>query len=200
MRFLPLLLAALLAVDAFANDPFREWQGLRRGANIFSENSDADLEAAKAFGLKTVRLGATGDQNDFRYLVGVDGQWNLTAGSLSRLKETVRRFKRHGLQVVLTLSHVPGRFWQEGKKDVCIFKDRAYQQAFFSAWKTIAAALHEEDNIAGYDLINEPLLPEEVGQDTSTIDYVSLLKEIENTPSDINEFYQKARADLKDRE
>jgi len=187
-----------LGWSAYGSDIFRAWQSRRHGSNIFSGNSDADLSAARSYGIKLVRLGATGDQNDFRYLVGADGQWDLSEVNLSRLKNSVHRFGKNGFDVVLTLSHVPGRFWRSGAKDVRIFQNLQFQESFFLAWKTIATALLGENNIAGYDIVNEPLLPEEKGRDTSTIDYAALAQQIEGTPSDINAFYRRALSAIRE--
>lgn len=167
------------------------WKSVCRGANMYSENSDQDLNAARKYGVKTVRLGATGDQNDFRYLVDANGNWSLSDASLHRLRQSIRRFEKQGFNVVITLSHVPGRFWGGATKDVRIFQDRNYQEQFFQAWKTIAKELSNETSVVGYDLINEPLLPEEVGKETADINYQELAKQIKGSTSDINAFYRQ---------
>jgi hypothetical protein len=188
----------LFTSTAFAGDAFQGWVNLRRGVNVYSESSDSDLEAAKSYGIKTVRLGSVGEPCDFKYLIDKDGQWDLSKANLDRLKATARRFKKHGLEVILTLTYIPGRLWHPGNTDLRIFQDPSYQQQFFSAWKTIASALKDEDNIAGYDLINEPQLPEEVGQETTAINYAGLIKQIQGKPSDINEFYRSTIAAIRE--
>lgn len=159
-----------------------------RGTNMYSQATNKDIAALRKYGFRTVRLGATGDENDFRYLVNGDS-WSLSQANLDRLVSDVRRFKKQGIQIILTLSHVPGRHWQSGTKDVRIFQNRKYQEEFFAAWKIIAGRLSKEENVIGYDLINEPLLPEEQGKKTEDIDYRSLAQSVRGSTSDINEFY-----------
>lgn len=163
------------------------WRSGIHGANGYSELSDADLEAARAYGITVFRLGAVGTDNDFRYLVDQQDQWRLSTANLDRLQRTIDRFGQHGFKVILALSSVPGRLWHHKTTDVRIFQSEKYRQDFAQGWTIIAGRLRSDPAVIGYDLMNEPVLPEEAHD--QAVNYRELAATIPNTPEDINALY-----------
>ena len=164
------------------------WEKLPRGANAFSELSLKDLKDAKASGINVIRIGAVGQHQDLKYLVKNDS-WDFSKKNTDRLEQSIKQAREAGIQVILTLSEVPGRKWEFKKHDYRIFADYQYHKKFTDGWKTIAKILASYDNVIGYDLLNEPLFPEEA--DDKSIDYQNLQKSIKGTPKDINHLYKQ---------
>ena len=138
------------------------WERAPHGANMFSENPDSDFDRAFKSGIRLVRFGAVGANNDFRFLVKGElpnDEWDLSVKNLERLKNSVRRAKIHGLRVVISLAHLPGRSHEFRKRDFRIWQEAKYQTEFINAWSLIADTLKDMDAVVGYDLMNEPYLP-----------------------------------------
>lgn len=135
------------------------------GANISSESSENDLRAASKYGISVARLGATGGGADFSYLLDPSAtRAVLNETTIARLVNTIRRAERCGLNVILTLTDLPGRIFSPGV-DLRLWKDPGYQMAVVQMWGDLAKALRTCKNVIGYDVINEPFLPDEVGKD-----------------------------------
>jgi hypothetical protein len=101
-----------------------------------------------------------------RFLVsGVtqNDEWNLSEDNLNKLRESAALANRQNQKIIITLAHIPGRQWEHRKRDYRIWRDKKYQQQFVDAWKVLANALRNEDVIVGYDLLNEPYLPQDGG-------------------------------------
>lgn len=171
-----------------------EWSTPQRGANVFSELEIQDLKEASTSGIKVIRIGAVGQHRDLKYLVKQD-EWNFSKANLERLENCIKKARDANLKVILTLSEVPGRNWEFEKHDFRIFEDFKFHQSFIEGWKAIAQILEKYENVIGYDLLNEPLLPEEV--DEKPIDYKALNIKIKGTPKDINLLYQKTIAAIR---
>ena len=171
-----------------------EWEKPLRGANVFSELSLVDLQAAKAAGINVVRIGAVGQHQDLKYLVQKDS-WNFSKQNTDRIEKSIKRAKDAGLKVILTLSDIPGRKWEFEKHDHRIFENRKYHDKFIQGWKTIARLLVKYDNVIGYDLLNEPLFAEEVAG--GFINYKDLKKNIKGTTKDINNLYKQTIAAIR---
>ena len=68
-----------------------------------------------------------------------------------------------GLQVIITLTHLPGRMFDR-MPDTRLWAEVAYQDELKELWSAIVSSLSGCTNIAGYDLVNEPYMLEEVGR------------------------------------
>ena len=138
------------------------WRKGFHGVNMFSEAHVDDFRAAAECGVSVVRFGATGGATDFRYLVDDTGSAAvINQTTLTRLKRAVTRAGSYGLNVVLTLTHIPGRLF-EAEPDLRLWNTESYQTSVAQMWGKLAQELVEFQNVIGYDVINEPLLPDEV--------------------------------------
>lgn len=148
------------------------WQESPRGANMFSGNSAVDIEAARSYGIRLIRIGATGSPGDLRYLVKgtkPNESWDLSDENIARLRDTIRRLNTQKINVVITLAHIPGRTWEHRKRDYRIWHNDQYQRDFVAAWKTIASALSKTAGVIGYDIFNEPYLPTKNPEKTKSL-------------------------------
>ncbi len=144
--------------------PEAVWDAGFRGVNIHSESLSTNLQALAEYGVKVVRLGACGGAQDFRYLLDREGTSPLVdVNMINRLKSSLKRMGEYGFYVILTLSNLPGRlFFTEGDVyDRRLWQDPSLQDRLVEMWVRLARELGECPNVLGYDLINEPCLPEE---------------------------------------
>lgn len=188
-----LTLSFLCSVQSQSKE--NEWNAPLRGVNVFSELDIQDLKEASASGIKVIRVGSVGQHQDLKYLVKHD-DWDFSKENLERLESDIRKAKEANLKVILTLSEIPGRKWQFEKHDFRIFENFEFHKKFIYGWKIIAQTLAKYDNVIGYDLLNEPLLPEEAINE-KLIDYKNLKKKIKDTPKDINRLYQQTIAAIR---
>ncbi|CAG2172943.1 unnamed protein product, partial [Oppiella nova] len=109
------------------------WDKLFVGFNISSEISEESVRDLVEMGVKCVRIGAVGlgDKVDYE-LKGFVANRDL---QMRQLKTTISLLKSNGIRVVLTLCR---------------------QLSSPEIWEFIAKNLYSEENVVGYDLINEP--------------------------------------------
>ena len=147
------------------SDKNASWRSGFAGVNMFSEADDADFESAREAGITVVRFGAVGDAQDFRYLVDKEGEQDVVCGqTLSRLAAGIQRASDHGINVIISLGHVPGRICAlvPEQYDFRLWSSRDYGDRYVSMWGKLAQYLRHFENVIGYDLLNEPFTPEDV--------------------------------------
>jgi glycosyltransferase involved in cell wall biosynthesis len=143
------------------------WEASFGAINIFSEADAADFASARAAGVAVVRFGAVGDAQDFRYLVDAEGEHGVVCeNTINRLAAAIGRAADHGLNVIIALGHVPGRIFaqQSEQYDFRLWCAPEYADRFVALWSTLARSLRHFSNVVGYDLLNEPFTPDDVGQ------------------------------------
>lgn len=143
------------------------WTGGFSGVNMFSEATDADFEKAHEAGITVVRFGAVGDAQDFRYLVDENGaQSILSPENLNRLTTGIQRAADHGIKVIISLGHVPGRIFalESEQYDFRLWCSAEYRDRFVALWRELARYLRHFENVVGYDLLNEPFTPDDAAQ------------------------------------
>ena len=110
--------------------------------------TEEDIKRIKKLGFNCVRL-------PFNYRIIEE------KGGLKYLQNIVKLFAKHKLYVILDMHAAPGSqnidwhsdsdgralFWEDGKN----------RSKYLSLWKTLAGAFKNEDMIAGYDVMNEPV-------------------------------------------
>ncbi len=63
--------------------------------------------------------------------------------------------KKHGIYLILTMTHPPGGFQSTGDGDA-LWSDKGNQDRLIDLWRAIGARYRDESVIAGYNLLNEP--------------------------------------------
>jgi endoglucanase len=79
------------------------------------------------------------------------------------LADNINWAKKHGVYLVLNL-HVPPGGYQSLGKGGELWTNRDAQRRFIDLWTAIAQHYHQEPAIAGYDLLNEPVVTESIDQ------------------------------------
>jgi glycosyltransferase involved in cell wall biosynthesis len=143
------------------------WNSGFGGVNMFSEAEDADFESAREAGITVVRFGAVGDAQDLRYLVDEKGEQNLVSEqTINRLVAGIQRAADHGINVIVSLGHVPGRIFalEPERYDFRLWCSPEYGDRYVALWGILARHLRHFENVVGYDLLNEPFTPDDVAQ------------------------------------
>ena len=119
-----------------------------RGALRDSWVTPADFDRIRAAGMNCVRLPFTYD------LLNEPDGW-------TRLDFALAQARRCGLYVILDLHGAPGRqsgYDHTGQANVDrYFKDAAYQTQTETIWRKVALRYRDHSEVAGYDLLNEPV-------------------------------------------
>src|ERR1041384_1125273 len=143
------------------------WSAGFGGINMFSEAADVDFEMAHRAGVRVIRFGAVGDARDLRYLVDEHGENEvLSPENVNRLTAGIQRAADHGIKVIISLGHVPGRIFslESEQYDFRLWCSAEYRNRFVVLWSGLAKYLRHFENVVGYDLLNEPFTPEDVAQ------------------------------------
>lgn len=85
------------------------------------------------------------------------GAGGYSAEGWQWLDDNIKWAKAHGVYLVLNL-HVPPGGYQSLGKGRALWGDAAAQDSFIALWQAIADRYRGEPTIAGYDLLNEPVV------------------------------------------
>ncbi|MGH3491135.1 MAG: glycoside hydrolase family 5 protein [Actinopolymorphaceae bacterium] len=147
--------AATAESAASARQP-SSWRRLR-GTTGSSRLTEADIAALAATGARLLRLGFAGTP-----LMTKTEPYDLDLSAFDRLDAILDACERHGVRVVVDPHTFPGlrdnfttfpddEFWQ----------DVRYHELAHTLWDYIAARYRNRGEvIAGYDLLNEPAVPD----------------------------------------
>lgn len=174
------------------------WSIQQKGTNFFNAHpSRTWLESAAQANIKFVRFTYAkwkGEKRDF--LIGdADNFQGIVEADFQKLIKYISIADSLGIKVVITPISLPGARWSQnnmGKQDGRLWKDFKYQNEAILFWQELAARLKKYPNVVGYNIINEPH-PEHFNKKYSfwKRDLIDWYKTIENTPADLNFFYNK---------
>ncbi|GAA5175662.1 hypothetical protein GCM10025771_08430 [Niveibacterium umoris] len=135
-------------------------RGVAFGNEVYSKNplptahhGEADYARLRAMGMNLVRFylyygTLEDDAAPFRYK---DEGW-------AWLDRNLAWARAHGVYLILNM-HVPQGGFQSLGAGVALWSQPANQERFVAMWRAIAARYANEPVIAGYDLLNEPVVP-----------------------------------------
>jgi hypothetical protein len=107
----------------------------------------------------------------------------IEEGNMRYLEKAVKLCKENGIYCILDLHAAPGSqnsdWHSDSKGRAMLWKDKRYKERFIHIWQVIAERFKDEDAVAGYDVLNEP-----VYKDQSVIlkyykDVVKAIREID---------------------
>jgi len=75
-------------------------------------------------------------------------------GKLDELDQALEACRKYGIKVVIDIHSPPGGRY--GNKDMAMFFEKEYQDAFVALWERIARRYQGNPAVWGYDLVNEP--------------------------------------------
>ncbi|MBF0489757.1 MAG: glycoside hydrolase family 5 protein [Candidatus Omnitrophica bacterium] len=116
---------------------------------------EQDFKNVAAWGMNVIRL-------PFNYRLIETSLYQYSASGLAYLDEAVRLAKKHGLWVILDLHAAPGaqnHDWHSdslGQAD--LWTNSENQKRTIALWEYLGDHFKDEPAVAGYDLLNEPVL------------------------------------------
>ncbi len=121
-------------------------------------HSELDYSRIKDLGMNAVRFYL----NDLTFEdPRRPGQWKLSGWAW--LDDNVAWAKKYGVYLILNL-HVPPGGYQSLGKGAQLWENPDAQSEFIALWKAIAERYRSEPTIAGYDLLNEPVVTKSIEQ------------------------------------
>lgn len=118
-----------------------------------THHDERDYERLRAMGMNLVRfyLHWQTFESDARPGEYLDDGWTW-------LDRNIDWARRHGVYLILNFHAPPGGYQSTGKGDA-LWAVRANQLRLAALWRAIAQRYANEPVVAGYDLVNEPVVP-----------------------------------------
>jgi endoglucanase len=123
-----------------------------------THHDERDYARLAALGMNAVRFYV-----NYRTLETDDAPGKWLADGFQWLDDNVAWAKKHGVYLILN-QHVPPGGFQSNGGGKALWQDPKNQARFIAIWRAIAERYAKEPTVAGYDLLNEPVLetgPEE---------------------------------------
>ncbi|EHM10884.1 endoglucanase [Thermanaerovibrio velox DSM 12556] len=206
LGFLLWLPGGVLCGVAWGEDKISFWDVQRKGTNFFNhEPTEEWFDAAKALGVDWVRLAYDkwdGEGRDF-LLKDADRYGGLSRRDLEKLKRVLGWAHERGMKVVIAPLTLPGSRWAQnnrGKRDVRLWRDRAYWAQAEAFWRDLAMELKGNPAVVGYNIINEPVPEFRTGlQETASVEeYRAWYRKHRGTAADLFEFYRGVIAAIRE--
>lgn len=136
-------IAQEISADDFRNSRFRGFNldGIRNNGR-----SEVDLDALAKTGANMVRIGVPLKR------CGACVSYDLAHPDLATLDRLINALAKRSIYVLIVL--VPG-----GDERGPFWTSPALQASFIDQWKILAARYKDSPNVAGFDLLNEPVPP-----------------------------------------
>ena len=119
--------------------------------------TEADVQFIRETGATAIRLPL-----NYRHFERDDRPFESLEQGFARVDQVVDWCRRHGLYVILDGHAAPG--WQNtdwssdnGSCRALFWQHRQFQDRFVAWWERLADRYRDEDAVAGYDLMNEPV-------------------------------------------
>ena len=117
--------------------------------------TEADFKNISSLGLNCVRL-----PFNYRLIEETDG--------LKILKEAVRLCEKYKIYCILDMHAAPGSQNEDWHSDsdgkAGLWKNEKYQERYFTLWEELAENFKNEEAVAGYNILNEPVIKEDGGK------------------------------------
>ncbi|MBF0207812.1 MAG: cellulase family glycosylhydrolase [Oligoflexia bacterium] len=188
------------------------WDKPRSGANFFNHVEKIErLHFAKEFGVSFIRLAPNkwsssvvgSKEGDF--LIGQNNFRHINQEDVKLLKDILDKAEQSGTKVVLTMLDIPGGRWKQhnnGKEERTLWTDFEKQKEAISFWKQLASTLKGHPAVVALNIKNEPspelANPTKMFSDWYTGNYEEWYSKIKDTPADLNLFYQKIVAAIRE--
>lgn len=140
---------------------------LMRGAMFSTTYNEKNLEDFRKWNGNLIRVSIGGSPGDNRFTFGekeeniinapdyLQSYYEWIDKSIQTWKQYLDKCQKLGIKVVVGLHSTPGFRYQN--KDMRMFFEDKYADAFIKSWKKIARALNGHPAIWCYDLCNEPI-------------------------------------------
>jgi endoglucanase len=121
-------------------------------------HDERDYERLKALGMNAVRFYV-----NYLTLESDEAPGVLREDGFKWLDDNIQWAKNNGIYLVLNF-HVPPGGYQSLGAGKALWRDAKMQERFIALWRAIALRYAKEPTIAGYDLLNEPVVDSDIDQ------------------------------------
>lgn len=128
----------------------RVWGGVEIPSN---HHDEADYARVRELGMNAVRF-----YIHYRTLEDDDAPGQYKTVGWRWLDDNIAWARRHGIYLILSMT-VPQGGYQSNGEGRALWETPSNQQRLVNLWRAIAARYANEPIIAGYDLLNEPCVP-----------------------------------------
>ncbi len=206
IKFLITILILHISLISSAQKPgILFWDKQQKGANFFNAVPTREwFESAAAASIKFIRLTYEkwkGTERDF--LIGnADDYKGIVKSDLQKLMSVLDIADSLNIKIVVTPISLPGMRWVQSNNrvhDGRLWKDFSYHEQTCKFWKDLALRLKDHPAVVGYNIQNEPH-PEIFNGKNSfwKNDLPEWYETIKGTPADLNLFYRKVIAAIRE--
>jgi hypothetical protein len=123
-----------------------------------NHHGEAEFEAVAALGMNAARFYLS-----YRFFEEDDRPYQYKPEGFAWLDRNLAWARKHGVYLVLNM-HVPQGGFQSLGRGGALWRDPENQRRFVALWREIARRYRDEPALAGYDLLNEPVVATDPAQ------------------------------------
>lgn len=140
-------------------------KGVSFGNEVWTDNpvptthhDEQDFERVAAMGMNVIRF-----YLNYKTLEDDAAPYKYKQAGWDWLDQNIRWAKKHGIYLILNIHVPPGGFQSNGNGGA-LWENPENQKRLKALWHHIAKRYADEPIIAGYDLLNEPVVTESISQ------------------------------------
>ena len=118
---------------------------------------EEDFKNISRIGFNCIRL-----PFNHKLIENQDARFSINKEGLRFLKRIVSICKKYNIYCILDMHAAPGSQNEDWHSDsdgkALLWKDKTYRERFYRLWEVIADTFKDEDNVAGYNILNEPVI------------------------------------------
>jgi endoglucanase len=138
-------------------------RGIAFGNQVWTDSADPRIHHSEVDYARVKDLGMNAVRFYMNHITFEDAAGQLKPSGLAWLDDNIAWAKKQGIYLVLNL-HVPPGGYQSSGKGAELWDNPKAQDQFVALWKALAAHYRAETTIAGFDLLNEPVVPKSIDQ------------------------------------
>ena len=140
-------------------------RGIAFGNQVWTDSADPRMHHSEVDYARVKDLGMNVVRFYMNHITFEDAAspGQLKPSGLAWLDDNIAWAKKQGVYLVLNL-HVPPGGYQSSGKGTELWNNPKAQDQFVALWKALADHYRAETTIAGFDLLNEPVVPKSIDQ------------------------------------
>lgn len=127
--------------------------------NAFRDNfiKEKDFRNIASLGFNCIRL-----PFNHKLIENQDKKFSINKSGIKLLKKAVSWCKKYNIYCILDMHAAPGSQNQDWHSDsdgeMFLWKDKKRQERYFRLWEVLARVFKNDETVAGYDILNEPVI------------------------------------------
>jgi len=127
--------------------------------NAFRDNfiKEADFKNIARLDLNCIRL-----PFNHKLIENQDKKFSINKDGIGLLKKAVSWCKKYGIYCILDMHAAPGcqnHDWHaDSDGEMLLWGNKKFRERYFKLWEALAGNFKDEESIAGYNILNEPVI------------------------------------------